>query len=182
MRVHRAARSRRVAKLSPRIFLLAAPATTDSQAVVHVKLSTDPFQTKPDLSEIYNQRPRLLRINGPKGVIGTLYPKKAIWPKPSRALAAVQPHRPRGRVGFIQASKRDEAVTIHWPTRRRGPRKNRLNAITMGLDDLVQIHSMERLESWLRDSLTTAEAFATTRTAHPSILFIRIATRLVPDK
>jgi hypothetical protein len=32
------------------------------------------------------------------------------------------------------------------------------------------------------DSLTTADAFATTRTPHPSILLIRIATRLLPDK
>lgn len=30
--------------------------------------------------------------------------------------------------------------------------------------------------------LATADALATTRTAHPSIFFIRIATRLVPDK
>jgi hypothetical protein len=31
-------------------------------------------------------------------------------------------------------------------------------------------------------SLATADALATTRTPHPSIFFIRIATRLVPDK
>jgi hypothetical protein len=30
--------------------------------------------------------------------------------------------------------------------------------------------------------LATADELATTRTAHPSIFFIRIATRLVPDK
>ena len=50
---------------------------------------------------------------------------------------AVQPHRSRERVGFIRTLKRDEAVSMYWPTRWRGPRKD-LARVKKGPDAVAQ--------------------------------------------
>jgi hypothetical protein len=96
--------------------------------------------------------------------------------------ARTKPKLPRAAVAALR--ERDLKSNLLKPGNRwLSARSNYGHFSRRGADDLVQILFDGTIrEADSGDSLTTADAFATIRTPHPSILFIRIATRLVPDK
>ena len=96
--------------------------------------------------------------------------------------ARTKPKLPRAAVAALR--ERDLKSNLLKPGDRwLSARSNYGRVSRRGADDLVQIlFDGTTREADSGDSLTTADAFATIRTPHPSILFIRIATRLVPDK